>query len=55
MRKREGERGRERKRESEKEEKREKERELLLVWISLFCKYIQKLSVIVQQIPNQSN
>ncbi len=26
-----------------------------LVWISLFCKYKQKLSVFIQLIPNQSN
>ncbi len=26
-----------------------------LVWISLFCKYKQKLSVVIQLIPNQSN
>jgi hypothetical protein len=26
-----------------------------LVWISLFCKWKQKLSVVIQLIPNQSN
>jgi len=26
-----------------------------LVWISLFCKWKQKMSVVIQLIPNQSN